>query len=103
MTSAMDVVIDQPNKDEVVDGPLSILMYSVKNNTPILVSLRNNHKLLGHLKAFDRHCNLVMTSVKEIWSEKEKRGAEPVQRDRKISKLFVRGDSVVIVVKNPSV
>ena len=77
-------------------------MYSVDNDTPVLVSLRNNHKLLGKVKAFDRHCNLVMTNVKEFWFEPLKKGAsEPVQRDRKIAKLFVRGDSVVLVVKNP--
>jgi len=85
----------------VTSGPLSVLMYAVKNNTPVLVSLRNNHKLLGHVKAFDRHCNLIMTGVKEFWSEAARAGAEPVQRDRRIAKLFVRGDSVIIVVKNP--
>lgn len=80
-----------------------MLMYSVKNNTPILVSLRNNHKLYGHVKAFDRHCNLVMTGVKEFWTEPQRKGAtgDPIQRDRRFGKLFVRGDSVIIVVKNP--
>ena len=86
-----------------MQGPLSVLMYSVKNNTPVLVSLRNNHKLLGHVKAFDRHCNLVMTGVKEFWTEPQRKGStgEPIMRDRRIGKLFVRGDSVIIVVKNP--
>lgn len=39
-------------------GPLSVLWHSVKNNTQVLVNVRNNHKLLGRVKAFDRHCNL---------------------------------------------
>ena len=46
-------------------GPLSVLMHSVKNNSQVLVNLRNNHKLLGRVKAFDRHCNMVLEDVKE--------------------------------------
>ena len=89
-------------KDQILTGPLSVLMFAVKNNSPVLISLRNNHKLMGRVKAFDRHCNLVMEGVKEFWTEPAgKKGGEPVNRDRKIGKLFVRGDSVVIVVKQP--
>ena len=39
-------------------GPLSILMRSVKNNTQVLINLRNNHKVIGRVRAFDRHCNM---------------------------------------------
>lgn len=65
--------------------------------------LRNNRRLHGRVKAFDRHCNLVMEDVKEFWSEVPKGSGnkQPVHRDRNLGKLFVRGDSVVIVVKNP--
>ena len=46
--------------------------------------------------------NLVMEDVKEFWTEIPKgKGSAPIDRDRNIGKLFVRGDSVVIVVKNP--
>jgi small nuclear ribonucleoprotein D2 len=45
---------------------------------------------------------MVMEDVKEFWTEIPKgKGAAPVNRDRNIGKLFVRGDSVVIVAKNP--
>jgi len=89
-------------KDQLMTGPLSVLMYSAKNNTRVLILLRNNRRLYGRVKAFDRHCNLVMEDVKEFWTEIPKgKGAAPVSRDRNIGKLFVRGDSVVIVVKNP--
>ena len=68
----------------------------------MLILLRNNRKLFGRVKAFDRHCNMVMEDVKEFWTEIPKgKGAAPVNRDRNIGKLFVRGDSVVIVAKNP--
>jgi small nuclear ribonucleoprotein (snRNP)-like protein len=44
---------------EVSQGPLSVLQQSVRNNTQVLISLRNNKKLLGRVKAFDRHANMV--------------------------------------------
>ena len=30
-----------------------------------------------------------------------KKGAKPVNKDRFISKLFLRGDSVILVLRNP--
>ena len=35
----------------------------------VLINCRNNRKLLGRVKAFDRHCNMVLESVKEMWTE----------------------------------
>ena len=55
-------------------GPLSVLMQSVKQNTQILINCRNNHKLLARVKAFDRHCNMVLENVKEMWTEAPKSG-----------------------------
>ena len=37
--------------------------------TQVLINCRNNHKLLGRIKAFDRHCNLVLENVREMWTE----------------------------------
>ncbi|GMR59316.1 hypothetical protein PMAYCL1PPCAC_29511, partial [Pristionchus mayeri] len=93
-------------QEEFAVGPLSILTQSVKNNTQVLINCRNNKKLLGRVKAFDRHCNMVLEGVKEMWTElpktgKGKKKAKPVAKDRFISKMFLRGDSVIIVLKNP--
>ncbi len=44
---------------EISQGPLSVLQQAVRNNTQILISLRNNKKLLARVKAFDRHSNMV--------------------------------------------
>jgi len=87
-------------------GPLSVLMESVKNNTQVLINVRNNKKLLGRVKAFDRHCNMVLENVKEMWTEtpkvgKGKKKAKPVNKDRFINKMFLRGDSVILVLRNP--
>lgn len=94
------------NKDDVTKGPLSVLDQSVKNGTQVLINCRNNRKYLGHIKAYDRHCNMVLENVQEIWTEapqkgKGKKKAQPVNKDRFISKMFLRGDSVILVLRNP--
>ena len=53
-----------------------------------------------------RHCNMVMENVKEMWTEvpktgKGKKKSKPVNKDRYISKMFLRGDSVILVLRNP--
>ncbi|VAH86084.1 unnamed protein product [Triticum turgidum subsp. durum] len=72
----------------------------------VLINCRNNKKLLGRVRAFDRHCNMVLENVREMWTEvpktgKGKKKALPVNKDRFISKMFLRGDSVIIVLRNP--
>ena len=83
-----------------------MLTQSVKTNSQVLINCRNNRKLLARVKAFDRHCNMVLENVKEIWTEVPKTGkgakkAAPVNKDRFISKMFLRGDSVILVLRNP--
>ncbi len=90
---------------EFNEGPLSILTESVKSNTQILINCRNNRKLLARVKAFDRHCNMVLENVKEMWTETPKTGkgkkkAKPINKDRFISKMFLRGDSVILVLRH---
>ncbi|KAJ0861928.1 putative small nuclear ribonucleoprotein Sm D2 [Helianthus annuus] len=29
----------------------------------------NNKKLLGRVRAFDRHCNMVLENIREMWTE----------------------------------
>jgi len=97
---------EKNEEEELNKGPLSVLAESVRTNTQVLINCRNNKKLLGRVKAFDRHCNMVLENVKEMWTEvpktgKGKKKAKPVNKDRFISKMFLRGDSVIIVLKNP--
>ncbi|KAL9995596.1 putative phosphogluconate dehydrogenase (NADP(+)-dependent, decarboxylating) [Helianthus debilis subsp. tardiflorus] len=68
----------------------------------VLINCRCNKKLLGRLRAFDRHYKMVLENVREMWTEvpktgKGKKKALPVNKDRFISKMFLRGDSVIIV------
>ena len=45
-------------ENEFADGPLSVLMNAVKLNEQVVINVRNNHKLVAQVKAFDRHCNM---------------------------------------------
>ncbi|XP_045407787.1 small nuclear ribonucleoprotein Sm D2-like [Lemur catta] len=56
------------------------------------------------MKAFDRHCKMVLENVK-MWTEvpksgKGKKKSKPVNKDRYISKMFLRRDSVIVVLRN---
>lgn len=93
--------LNSNERDNVVSGPLSLLTECVKDGSQVLVSCRNNRKLLGRVRAYDRHCNLVMETVTEIWPETNKKGKASINRDRFIPKMFVRGDSVVLILRNP--
>jgi small nuclear ribonucleoprotein D2 len=111
--------LKQREEEEFRTGPLSLLTDAVKNNTQVLIACRNNRKLLARVKAFDRHCNMVLEDVTELWQETPKsskakaaaaaagggdaKGSvlKPVNKDRYISKMFLRGDSVILVLKNP--
>jgi small nuclear ribonucleoprotein D2 len=50
----------QLEEHEISQGPLSVLQQAVRNHTQVLISLRNNKKLLARVKAFDRHSNMVL-------------------------------------------
>ncbi|GAB7347233.1 hypothetical protein MBLNU459_g3333t2 [Dothideomycetes sp. NU459] len=87
---------------EFTAGPLSILQTAVRNHNQVVISCRNNRKLLARVKAFDRHCNMVLENVKEMWTETPKNAqgkkGRPINKDRFISKMFLRGDSVILVL-----
>ncbi|VVC40422.1 Hypothetical protein CINCED_3A014851 [Cinara cedri] len=61
-------------EEEFTTGPMSVLTQSVRNNTQVLINCRNNRKLLARIKAFDRHCNMVLENVREMWTELPKTG-----------------------------
>jgi small nuclear ribonucleoprotein D2 len=49
---------------------------------------------------------MVLENVKELWTEVPKTGkgqkkSKPVNKDRFIPKMFIRGDSVILVIRNP--
>eukprot|EP00122_Pirum_gemmata_P016342 Pgem_evm1s15277 len=56
-------------EQEFQTGPFSVLTNAVKTNCQVLINCRNNKKILGRVRAFDRHCNIVMENCQEIWTE----------------------------------
>ena len=96
---------DQHTSDDLESGPLSVLHKATKANTQVLIHIRNDHKLLARVRAFDRHFNMVLEDVRELWTEiPRSKGSKgrPVNKDRVISKMFLRGDNVIVVVANPN-
>ena len=101
-----DAELEAAERESFQKGPLSVLTEAVRHNVQVLVSVRNNHKLLARVKAFDRHCNMVLEDVREMWTEMPRAGKgqkkkRAVNHDRFVKKMFLRGDSVIIVLKNP--
>jgi small nuclear ribonucleoprotein D2 len=103
--------MDKEQKKEITpeetfhEGPLSMLKEAVKKNSQVLVYCRNNRKILARIRAFDRHMNMILENACELWTEMSKKNkgkkAQPRNMERYISKLFLRGDSVILVLKNP--
>ena len=48
----------ESKETDLKSGPFNVLYKAVKGNTQVLINVRNNHKLLGRVKAYDRHMNL---------------------------------------------
>lgn len=99
--------LQDQEQSELISGPFAALSTAMRTHSQILISCRNNKKLLAKLKAFDRHFNMVLEEVREVWTDPGKKGkgkkkATPMNKERFISKMFLRGDSVVLVVLAPS-
>ena len=102
---AVEPIKSAEETDEFAKGPMSLLVRAVKQNLQVLISVRNGHKLLARVKAFDRHMNMVLEDVKDMWTTVPKGGKNkniPINKDRYISKMFLRGDNVILVLANPN-
>eukprot|EP00166_Cyanidium_caldarium_P000669 ctg_126.g77 len=91
--------------------PFRVLERCVSDASPCLVSCRNDKKLYGILRAYDKHFNLILEQVRELWRERsavrrtsDGAAAAPdrdaaILHERFIPKLFVRGDTVIFVLR----
>ena len=96
--------------------PFRVLERCVSDASPCLVSCRNDKKLYGILRAYDKHFNLILEQVRELWRERPPArrtaygaAAAPdrsstdqdaaILHERFIPKLFVRGDTVIFVLR----
>ena len=51
------------SEQNLKSGPFSVLYNAVKGNSQVLINVRNNHKILGRVKAYDRHMNLYVYAL----------------------------------------
>lgn len=93
-----EVELARLEEHEFAHGPLALLQQAVVDHEPVVILCRNNHKMIARVKAFDRHCNLVLENVREVWTERG-RGGVAANKERFVSKMFLRGDSVIVVVR----
>ena len=57
-------------------------------NKRVIIELKNGKQLIGSLKAFDIHINIVLDNAEE---------RENGQIIRKLGQVFVRGDTITII------
>jgi small nuclear ribonucleoprotein len=69
-----------------VERPLDAL--NSARNKRVIIELKNKRQILGTLKAFDIHINVVLDDAEE---------REDGQIIRKLGTVFIRGDMIVIV------
>ena len=74
------------------EGPFSVLDLAQKNQKQVFIRCRNDKCLVGLLRAYDKHFNLLLQSVTEFSSD---------AKERQFRSLFLRGDSVIFVSPMP--
>ena len=69
---------------------MSILKHAIRSENKVLINCRNSKKLLAKVKAFDRHMNMVLEDVNELWTEvpKTKAGEKAVPQNRCVTNQY---------------
>ncbi|WUR02621.1 small nuclear ribonucleoprotein Sm D2 [Vairimorpha necatrix] len=75
-----------------------------KTNSTVLVSLRNNHKLVCKLKKYDKHFNLIVYDVtvyKKMTSKnrgvKKRLEGYKSEEDLEDKEVYIRGDTIITI------
>ena len=84
---------------EYTEGPLKLLTDNVMNYNKILIDIKGNRRVIANVIGFDSHFNIVLTNVKEKWSEKCGRKGILVEKERYLAKMFLPGHNITIIVK----
>ncbi|KAM0672796.1 mRNA splicing protein [Ordospora colligata] len=91
-----------PGEKEAMEmkGPLMLIRRCMVTKKPVIVSLRNNRKVIGCVVAYDRHYNMIlMDAVETGVTGSKNKGAKKRRKQvsRRLGNVFVRGDTVVLV------
>lgn len=77
--------------------PYGLLLKTIILNKIVVIFVRNNKKLIGYIRAFDRHMNLILEHVKEVWTTISTNHSI-IHHERFILKMILRGDSVILIL-----
>lgn len=77
--------------------PYGLLLKTIILNKIVVIFVRNNKKLIGYIRAFDRHMNLILEHVKEVWTTIST-NYNVIHHERFILKMILRGDSVILIL-----
>lgn len=97
--------MEREEEENFKTGPFSLLTAAANSSTSlVLIMCRNDHKMLGRLRAFDRHFNMVLENVYEMWTDQLSKadkaaGKVAEAKQKHIKRVFLRGDNVVLVTK----
>ena len=85
--------------NEYNEGPLSLLKEYVMNHTKVIIDIggKGDKKLIAKVISFDHRFNMILCDVVEEWTER--RGSVIEHRKRNISKMFLPGHNVRVIVK----
>mmetsp|Transcript_3429 Transcript_3429/g.4666 ORF Transcript_3429/g.4666 Transcript_3429/m.4666 type:complete len:141 (-) Transcript_3429:248-670(-) len=93
----------EAQKEGRIYGPLSVLrnLFIEKKRARVLIRgvKRVKVKVTGYLRAFDKHCNMILFDVLETSAL---RLAETPLKSRHMNQLFIRGENVVVVSVDPT-
>ena len=92
MTSKQEVTEAESFKK----GPFSVLDSAMTSKSQVLVCCRNDKKLMGFVRGFDRHFNMIMEGVHEASTGRK---GQSEYQTRYVDKVFLRGDNVIWVTK----
>ena len=70
------------------DGSRPLDTLNAARNKTVMVDLKNGHRFVGKLRAFDIHVNTVLEDAQEY---------ENGELKRKIGTVFIRGDTITII------
>ena len=70
------------------DGSRPLDTLNAARNKTVMVDLKNGHRFVGKLRAFDIHINTVLEDAQEY---------ENGELKRKIGTVFIRGDTIILI------
>ena len=87
------------DQEDPSTGHLGVLMDSIRSGMKFLIDYINNE-----MKALERHFDMVLQEVMETWAEQCQMGvtketADLANNDGFISKMFLKGDLVVLILR----